>query len=51
MKTKLAAVAALTAATPAMAHVEGHFHTHGAEVFLLIAALAAAGLWALSQNR
>lgn len=40
MKTTLSALAALTVATPALAHADGSFHTHGAEAYFALAVVA-----------
>lgn len=42
MKLSLFITLALTAATPAFAHTDGHFHTHGIENALILAFVAAA---------
>ncbi|GAA6179984.1 hypothetical protein NBRC116594_14220 [Shimia sp. NS0008-38b] len=41
MKLSLSIITSLAFAAPAFAHVEGHFHTHGAESFLILAGIAA----------
>ena len=41
MKRSLLTLATLAMATPAMAHVDGHFHTHGIENALVLALVAA----------
>lgn len=42
MKRSLVTLAALATATPALAHVDGHFHTHGIENALVLALIAGA---------
>ncbi|MGH1447008.1 MAG: hypothetical protein ACRBBO_13300 [Cognatishimia sp.] len=42
MKRSLLTLATVTTATPALAHVDGHFHTHGIENALVLALVAAA---------
>ncbi|MDC0738491.1 hypothetical protein N6L24_09370 [Cognatishimia sp. SS12] len=49
MKPGFLAILAATAATPAFAHVEGAFHTHGLESILVLA--LAAGVAALVALR
>ncbi|CUH51974.1 hypothetical protein J7382_06535 [Shimia sp. R11_0] len=39
MKQTLALIFTVLGAAPALAHAEGSFHTHGAELFLLLAVL------------
>jgi len=39
MKTATSIVIALTAASPALAHADSTFHTHGAELFVALAAV------------
>lgn len=41
MKRSLFIVAALITASPAFAHADGHFHTHGVEISLVLVAVAA----------
>jgi hypothetical protein len=50
MKRSLVTLAAMAAATPALAHVDGGYHTHGSE-YLLIVALVAAGITAAILNK
>ncbi|WP_168797922.1 hypothetical protein [Pacificoceanicola onchidii] len=51
MKTTLLALAGLASATPALAHADGSFHSHGAEAFLVLAAAAAVGVWFHFSNK
>lgn len=46
MKTLKIALATTFAATPALAHTDSAFHTHGGEVFLIVAGVAAVALLA-----
>ncbi len=39
MKRALLTILPLVAATPALAHADGSFHSHGAELFLCLAAI------------
>ncbi|WP_282091568.1 hypothetical protein [Epibacterium ulvae] len=41
MKTLIAAIVATSAAAPVLAHTDNHFHTHGIELLLILAAIAA----------
>ncbi|CUI76308.1 hypothetical protein [Cognatishimia activa] len=41
MKRSLMTIVGLLVASPAFAHVDGHFHTHGIENTLILALLAA----------
>lgn len=50
MTLKLAIVAALATASPAAAHTDAAFHTHGIEWFLVIAAIGVAVLIARGDN-
>lgn len=50
MKRSLFTIAAITAASPAFAHTDGHFHTHGIEIALALAVVAA-GMAILAAKR
>ncbi|MDP5217309.1 hypothetical protein Q5Y75_08790 [Ruegeria sp. 2205SS24-7] len=43
MKTPLSTLVAIAAATPVFAHADGSLHSHGAELFLAIAAIGVIG--------
>ena len=43
MKTRLFTFAAMVSASPALAHVDNDFHSHGIENALILALVAAAG--------
>lgn len=51
MKTVLAAPLALIAASPALAHADPTFHTHGTEVSLILAALTVAAAIAIRSRK
>lgn len=51
MKPILTASFASLIAAPAFAHMDGSFHTHGAEGFVALAALAVLGALAFSARR
>ncbi len=51
MRTKLLTLAVWGAATPAFAHTDTSFHTHGAEFFVAVAAIGAAALLAVGFKK
>lgn len=51
MKHALYTALTLVAASPALAHADGSFHSHGAEVFLIVAAIGVAAAIACKSLR
>jgi hypothetical protein len=50
MKSFLVASTTLILATPSLAHADGSFHTHGAEVLISMAAIAVLAVAVLKSN-